>query len=149
PAGSGILLHLFVRNWLAELLMFMAGFLLVMRAVSALDCGAQHPTAQVAPPISTGAFPPPSPRTQRPALPAITTRYVPVLPWSIRTYSTLDAFTSDAQNNVEDYWLNQPFPADRPYVAPRVVLMQAGQPVPCAVGLTQWTSFYCPNERII
>lgn len=56
---------------------------------------------------------------------------------------------SDAQTNVNDYWLHQPFPTDRPYTAPRVTLMQPGQSVPCAVGLTQWTSFYCPSERTI
>jgi predicted metalloprotease len=27
--------------------------------------------------------------------------------------------------------------------------MQPGIPVPCAAGLKEWTSFYCPNERTI
>ena len=100
-------------------------------------------------PIAPAAVVPTSQPTPRPPTPSVSTPYVPVLPWSIHTYPSLEAFIAEAQTNVNDYWLHQPFPANRPYAPPRVELMQPGQSVPCAARLTQWTSFYCPTERTI
>jgi hypothetical protein len=80
---------------------------------------------------SAGSAPRPAVPVPRPAVAAATTPYVPVLQQSIHPYSSLDAFVVDAQTNVNDYWLHQPFPADRQYSAPRVSLMQPG--VPCGV----------------
>jgi predicted metalloprotease len=138
-----------VRDWLSPLLVFIASFLFVLKACSTLDSLSQGPSGQLAPSSNNGTPLPAAPSTAHPAAPAVITPYMPVLPGSIHTYLTLDAFLSDAQTNINDYWLHQPFPRDRPYTAPRATLMQPGQPVPCATGLTQWTTFYCPNERTI
>jgi hypothetical protein len=75
---------------------------------SSSSSGAQRPFVPAAPSLP-------------PAVVAVTTPYAPVLPQSIRMYSSLEDFVADAQTTVNDYWLHQPFPADRPYAAPRVV----------------------------
>jgi predicted metalloprotease len=131
-----------VLHFLRLLLVIAVVWLLVLAWTTSIQGSTPvlPPTAVVVPTTQ----PPP-----RPAAPSVSTPYIPVLPQSIHTYASLDAFIADAQTNVNDYWLHQPFPADRPYSAPRVSLMQPGVPVPCAAGLKEWTSFYCPNERTI
>lgn len=84
-----------------------------------------------------------------PAIVADTTPYVAVLPQSIRMYSSLDDFVDDAQITVNDYWLHQPFPADRPYTAPRVTLARPGELAPCSACHGQTTSFYSSSDQTI
>jgi predicted metalloprotease len=81
--------------------------------------------------------------------PGVTTRFVPALPQSIRTYSTWDEFVADARRNVNDYWLHQPFPMDRRYAPPGVSLLQAGDPIPCGPQAPRGASFYCQNTQTI
>jgi predicted metalloprotease len=131
-----------VPHFLRLLLVIAVVWLLVLAWTTSIQGSTPAPT----PPA---VVVPTSQPTPRPPAPSVSTPYVPVLPQSIHTYPNLDAFIADAQSNVNDYWLHQPFRADRPYTAPRVTLMQPGVPVPCAAELKHWTSFYCPAERTI
>jgi predicted metalloprotease len=131
-----------VLHFLRLLLVLAGVWLLVLGWTTFNQGGTPAPT----PPAVVAPTPQPTPR---PPAPSVSTPYAAVLPQSIHSYPSLDAFVADAQSNVNDYWLHQPFPADRPYTAPRVTLMQPGQPVPCAAGMKEWTSFYCPSEQSI
>jgi hypothetical protein len=98
-----------VHHPLFLLLVFFAAFWIVVQAKTSLGFNPGSPATA----SSAGSEPRPPVPAPRPAVAAVTTPYVPVLPQSIHTYSSLDAFVADAQTNVNDYWLHQPFPADR------------------------------------